>query len=145
MQGTEIQKFEYLENKKSILDEIKSIFHSFWRTIIWRKNKNSRHKLQNRKNPIFGPFPQFLKQKVFFRKTQALSCTTSYRFLAPCQNSEECNDPISRKHPDRQGRKTDRPYFIRSFKLPLWLTALIQAVFHASDYFWAQENQHQKN
>ena len=24
-----IQKFEYLENKKSFLDEIKNIFHSF--------------------------------------------------------------------------------------------------------------------
>ena len=26
---TEIQKIEYLENEKSFLDEIKSIFHSF--------------------------------------------------------------------------------------------------------------------
>ena len=26
---TEIQQFEYLENEKSFLDEIKSIFHSF--------------------------------------------------------------------------------------------------------------------
>ena len=26
---TEIEKFEYLENVKSFLDEIKSIFHSF--------------------------------------------------------------------------------------------------------------------
>ena len=44
-----LQKFEYLENEKSFLDEIKSIFHSFWRPIIWSKNKklikNSRHKL----------------------------------------------------------------------------------------------------
>ena len=31
----EIQKFKYLENGKSFLDEIKSIFHSFWRAIIW--------------------------------------------------------------------------------------------------------------
>ena len=30
----EIQKFEYLENEKSFLDEIKNIFHSFWRAII---------------------------------------------------------------------------------------------------------------
>ena len=37
---TEIQKIEYLENKKSFLDEIKSIFHSFWKTVIWWKNKN---------------------------------------------------------------------------------------------------------
>ena len=35
-----IQKFEYLENEKSFLDEIKNIFHSFWRAIIWGKNKN---------------------------------------------------------------------------------------------------------
>ena len=31
---TEIQKTEYLENKKSFLDEIKSIFHKFWKAII---------------------------------------------------------------------------------------------------------------
>ena len=36
----QIQKFEYLENKKSFLDEIKNIFHSFWRAIIWLKIKN---------------------------------------------------------------------------------------------------------
>ena len=32
-----IQKFEYLENEKSFLDETKNIFHSFWRAIIWWK------------------------------------------------------------------------------------------------------------
>ena len=32
-----LQKFEYLENKKSFLDEIKNIFLSFWRAIIWWK------------------------------------------------------------------------------------------------------------
>ena len=31
----EIQKFEYLENEKSFLDELKSIFHSFFRVINW--------------------------------------------------------------------------------------------------------------
>ena len=31
---------EYLENKKSFLDEIKNIFHNFWRAFIWWKNKN---------------------------------------------------------------------------------------------------------
>ena len=35
-----LQKFEYPENEKSFLDEIKNIFHSFWRAIIWWKNKN---------------------------------------------------------------------------------------------------------
>ena len=28
-EGTKLQKFEYLENDKSFLDEIKNIFHSF--------------------------------------------------------------------------------------------------------------------
>ena len=36
----EIQKIEYLKTEKSFSDEIKSIFHSFWRAIIWWKNKN---------------------------------------------------------------------------------------------------------
>ena len=35
-----IQKFGYFENENSFLDEIKSIFHSFWKAIIWWKNKN---------------------------------------------------------------------------------------------------------
>ena len=36
----EIQRFEYLENEKSFLDEIKNIFHRFWRDIIWQKITN---------------------------------------------------------------------------------------------------------
>ena len=36
---TETQEFEYLENKKSFLNEIKNILHSFWRAIIWWKMK----------------------------------------------------------------------------------------------------------
>ena len=35
----EIQKSEYLKNEKSFLEEIKNIFHSFERAIIWRKIK----------------------------------------------------------------------------------------------------------
>ena len=34
-EGKKLQKFEYVENEKSFLDEIKSIFHSFWRSVIW--------------------------------------------------------------------------------------------------------------
>ena len=34
---TNVQKYEYLENGKSFLSEIKNIFHSFWRVIIcWK-------------------------------------------------------------------------------------------------------------
>ena len=32
---TNKQKFEYLENEKSFLDEIESIFHNYLRTTIW--------------------------------------------------------------------------------------------------------------
>ena len=35
-----LQKFEHLENEKSFFDEIKNMFHSFWRAIIWWKSKN---------------------------------------------------------------------------------------------------------
>ena len=38
-EGKKLQKFEYLENKKSFFDEIKDTFHSFARAIIWWKNK----------------------------------------------------------------------------------------------------------
>ena len=31
----EIEKYEYLQNKKSFLDEIKNIFDSFLGAIIW--------------------------------------------------------------------------------------------------------------
>ena len=31
----EIQKYEYLNNEKSFLGEIKSIFHDYLRAIIW--------------------------------------------------------------------------------------------------------------
>ena len=41
----EMQKIEHLENERSFLDEIKSIFHSFWGLSFGEKVKNSRHKL----------------------------------------------------------------------------------------------------
>ena len=48
-EGKKLLKFEYLENEKSFFDEIKNISCSFWRAIIWWKNKklikNSGHKL----------------------------------------------------------------------------------------------------
>ena len=70
----------------------------------------------------FGPylrnknFPKYgicagTQQKCFHYRT----CTTSYGFLALCQNSEKTNDTIPRKRLDR---RTDRPYFIGPFRLP---------------------------
>ena len=43
---TEIKKFEYLDNEKSFLDEIKNIFRTYLRAVIWlKKTKNSRPEL----------------------------------------------------------------------------------------------------
>ena len=72
-------------------------------------------------------FPKFWGKKIFLAY-MALSCTTSYGFLAPCQNLEKTNDAIPRKCPDkRKGRwnvgrtdeRTDRPNFIGLFQLLL--------------------------
>ena len=54
------------------------------------------------KKPCFWPiFPIFGAKKIFL-ENPALSCTTSYGFLAPCQNLEKVNDTIQRKRPDRR-------------------------------------------
>ena len=60
--------------------------------------------------------------KKVFPENPALSHTTSYRFLASCQNLEKPNDTIPRKRPGRRkGGRTDgrtgRPYFIGPFRL----------------------------
>ena len=39
-EGKKLQKFEHLEKENSFLDEIKNIFLSFWRPIIWWKKRN---------------------------------------------------------------------------------------------------------
>ena len=49
-------------------------------------------------------------------KNPVLSRTTSYGFLAPCQNLEKTNDTIPRKHPDGQkdGQKDGQTLFYRT-------------------------------
>ena len=75
------------------------------------------------KKPCFWPiFPIFGAKKMFL-ENPAPSRTTSYGFLASCQNLEKVNDTIQRKCPDRwteggKDRRTDRPYFIGPFRLP---------------------------
>ena len=44
--------------------------------------------------PILGPIFPILGAKNIFLENPALSCTTSYGFLAPCQNLEKVNDTI---------------------------------------------------
>ena len=70
------------------------------------------------KKLVFGPFWfhfQFLRQKKFSWKIW-LSRTTSYGFLAWCQNLEKVNDTIQRKHPDRwkDGWKDGQTLFYRT-------------------------------
>ena len=95
----EIQKLDYLENEKRFIDEIKSIFYNFFRTIFWWKithmwrrwgtHQNFWHSLMNLKNKYLskklkncwsGPtknqnsfniynFSFFLKKKKKKRKT----------------------------------------------------------------------------
>ena len=53
------------------------------------------------KKPCFWPiFPIFGAKKIFLENL-ALSRTTSYGFLAPCQNLEKVTDTIQRKHLER--------------------------------------------
>ena len=49
----------------------------------------------------FWPIFPILGAKKIFMENPALSCTTSYGFLAPCQNLEKVNDTIQRKCMDR--------------------------------------------
>ena len=68
------------------------------------------------KNPCFWPIFPILGAKKIFLENLALSCTTSYGFLTPCQNLEKFNDTIQRKCPDRrkEGRKHGQTLFYRT-------------------------------
>ena len=61
------------------------------------------------KKPCLADFGSFFlilgQKKKKFPENLALSCTTSYDFIAPCQISEKTNDTIPRKRLDR---RTDR-------------------------------------
>ena len=71
---------------------------------------------------LFWPIFPIFGAKNFFLENPALSRTTSYGFLASCQNLEKTNNTIPRKRLDRwkDGRKDgrmDRPYFTGPFQL----------------------------
>ena len=92
-------------------------------------------------------FPIFRAKKIFL-ENPALSRTTSYGFLAPCQNLENVNDTIQSKCPDRQKdgqkdgqkdrqkeRRTDRPYFIGPFRLPPGVQKVLLTKFEVAGKF----------
>ena len=77
----------------------------------------------NSKNPIFGPFSQFLVQKQFSKKPGFV--THNFIRVSNTMTKLEKNiDLIPRKHPDKQDGRTDRPYFIGHF----WLLPGVQQV-----------------
>ena len=66
----------------------------------------------------FGSTFLIFGSKKNFQENPALSCKTSYGFLAPCQNLEKANT-IQRKRPDRwKDGRADRTYFTGPFQLP---------------------------
>ena len=63
----------------------------------------------NSKDPIFGIFGA---KKVFSKNSSSVT-HNFIRVSITCQNSGKSNDPIPRKHPDRQqDRRRDTDYFI---------------------------------
>ena len=70
------------------------------------------------KKPCFWPIFPIFWAKCFFWKIW-LSHTTSYGFLASCQNLEKTNDTIPRKCPDRwkDGRKDQQTLFYRTLQV----------------------------
>ena len=70
--------------------------------------------------PLFDPLTRFLEQNRFFPKNSG-SVTHNFKTVSSTMPKlRKSKDPISRKYPDRQqDGRTDRPYFTRSFRLPL--------------------------
>ena len=67
--------------------------------------------------PYFWLISEFWGHKKFSQKIR-LSYTTSQGFLATSWNLKKANNPVPRKHQDRQqDGRTDRPYFIGPFQL----------------------------
>ena len=88
----EIQKFKYLKNKNSFLDEIKSIFHSFWRAILcWKKlrivDTSILRKLTKSKTDFYLPKSCFvcfllkIMKNAFYFKLKALLVLGIFTFL----------------------------------------------------------------
>ena len=75
------------------------------------KNQSPNFSIKS-KNSIFSPFLVYFPYfwvKIFLKKNPVLSCTTSNRFLAQCQNLEKTNDPINSEWMNGQ---RDRPFHL---------------------------------
>ena len=58
-EGKKIQKIEYPESEKSFLDEVKNIFDSFWRAIIWWKKADKEQRIKALKWECCKGFTKF--------------------------------------------------------------------------------------
>ena len=88
-----IQKFEYLENKRSFLDEIKSTFHSFWRAFIWWKNRNLMKIVDTSYKAYFFWIESPIKMKL--SQIQVCCMTNIFNmFLAQCWKLETSSRPF---------------------------------------------------
>ena len=79
-EGKKLHKLRCLENEKSFLDEIRNIFHSFWRVIIWWKNKKLKKKVgtsfkQTSKHDLLTKYFVFHSKVRMYKSTS--ECTTS--------------------------------------------------------------------
>ena len=79
-----LHKFEYLENKKNFLDEIKYIFHTFQRASIWWKNKKL---IKNNGYRLYlcrrdgGKVLQIFQKKFIVQKTIDLNISWPSKFF----------------------------------------------------------------
>ena len=80
-----LQKIEYLENEKSFLDQIKNIFHSFWRAIIWWKNKNLISSFQFLNNLKRKQSFSFNESFFFLLKKVSFLCNMNQSFINETQ------------------------------------------------------------
>ena len=89
----------------------------------------------------FWPFIRIKEQKkIFLSENPALSRTTPYGFLAPCQISEKTYDTIPRKCLDRkdgrmEGEKDGQTVFYRTFPA----TPRVQKLTDMKTYRWTQK------
>ena len=119
-------KSEFVKNFRKFLFQNPDWLITFWSisqkpefSPIWDLSRNTANNI----NFHYRTNSVKIDDKIFqyfgcHAQNPALSCTTSYCFLASCQNLEKTNDTIPGKCPDRRkDGRTDRSYFIGPFRL----------------------------
>ena len=100
------------------------------------------------KKSCFRPiFPTFLGEKNLSQENLNMSCTTSFRFLAPCQTLQKTDNTIPRKYLDKQkdGRtdgRMDRTHFIGPFQPPLGVEKNLNTFYHKKHLLYKMNGRH---